>query len=783
MFTIYRPSDSEAAHKIYPSCLSRVGFGYALWHPEPHSTGEPQIGDVGYVREGAFVRLFNVNISASQHQVTSWTPKFEITSPLPLKVFQTDKRHAPIGPGRFPSRGVEEVEIHGELTGGVPSGGSATLSASYGCKEIHGALLVLKSHAFAESLYDNRELETYIVREHGNWHAYARDYVGHRVEPKDIVLVSGWVKAPADWATAAFSNSNVMRQLSIGEQFAQFVGLSLSRLRTRAYSGPPMERRGARYPNTAGPGEPPNQCIFVKRYKIKKRAGIVRVILAGSGHDNLRTGDRDDRADSGPRLLNVATPTEEGGLFSKAQVTEMDPLDILLEYILEVSEAQSAIARDEDLESILGGDVCPIDLSTYLRWRQPPVSVDDAYGRISLQNLLYRDHERLLNPRITASDLVRWPHITMKGSADVRSGTVELPMDGKKGKLELSNFVFLQFSNNAGNAGPRRCLAISLDGSLMAAESWTSQHIVIWRTSDGLMVDSLPLQGPTSRVTAICFSPDARLAFGTPDNILSVCDVIPGASRARFEGHKSHITTVTFSPRDDRLASCSSDGEVILWDLSSGSPSYRFVGQPPMSQLVFDPQGLQLAAVFRSQVVVFRIRAQISKQATIPFTATQIRATASFSPSGDRIALAYGASAGIYTTSTAPRALGVGENGKTTTFAVFSPDGRAIASISGEGGAKRAMVKDTSTGDVKLKIPCVGDVVEFSPDGRFVAVPYGRTIVVHSAQSGERIALLKDMSDQDVTDLRFLSDSRRLLFVGATGPIGIVNVADTLRVR
>ena len=58
---------------VYAASLLPVGEGYALWYPEPHdSTGEPQIGDVGYVRQGAFIRLFNINTSRSEHALDFW---------------------------------------------------------------------------------------------------------------------------------------------------------------------------------------------------------------------------------------------------------------------------------------------------------------------------------------------------------------------------------------------------------------------------------------------------------------------------------------------------------------------------------------------------------------------------------------------------------------------------------------------------------------------------------------------------------------------------------------
>ena len=47
------------AYKIYAEQLFPLGHGHALWEPEPTRFGAVQIGDVGYLRDGAFYRLFN----------------------------------------------------------------------------------------------------------------------------------------------------------------------------------------------------------------------------------------------------------------------------------------------------------------------------------------------------------------------------------------------------------------------------------------------------------------------------------------------------------------------------------------------------------------------------------------------------------------------------------------------------------------------------------------------------------------------------------------------------
>lgn len=109
MFWFFRPPPSS--HVVYSSSLSSLSLGYALWHPEPHTTGELQIGDVGYVKDGAFIRLFNINTSLPEHQVTSWSRRFEITDPLPTDVFQVDRRDALLTPGHYCSHGVEQKDV------------------------------------------------------------------------------------------------------------------------------------------------------------------------------------------------------------------------------------------------------------------------------------------------------------------------------------------------------------------------------------------------------------------------------------------------------------------------------------------------------------------------------------------------------------------------------------------------------------------------------------------------------------------------------------------------
>ena len=56
-----------ADYDIYREQLSikYPTYGYALWNPSPSNPNNPvEIGDVGFIYKGKFIRLFNAQISA-----------------------------------------------------------------------------------------------------------------------------------------------------------------------------------------------------------------------------------------------------------------------------------------------------------------------------------------------------------------------------------------------------------------------------------------------------------------------------------------------------------------------------------------------------------------------------------------------------------------------------------------------------------------------------------------------------------------------------------------------
>jgi WD40 repeat protein len=90
----------------------------------------------------------------------------------------------------------------------------------------------------------------------------------------------------------------------------------------------------------------------------------------------------------------------------------------------------------------------------------------------------------------------------------------------------------------------------------------------------------------------LAYSPDGLwLASAVSDRTVRVRDLATGTLRFRLMGHTDIVRSVTFSSRDNLLASASKN-EVIVWDAQTGTERFRTVGANPVS---FSPDGGILA--------------------------------------------------------------------------------------------------------------------------------------------------------------------------------------------
>lgn len=101
----------DPPHETYTKALLPKGHGQALWEPDPGTNAPVKLADVGYLQNGAFIKLFNPSEAADD-------PSNLFGLPLehqPCNVGPIQRRNPLAGGIPIYSEGVSELGMDGRL--------------------------------------------------------------------------------------------------------------------------------------------------------------------------------------------------------------------------------------------------------------------------------------------------------------------------------------------------------------------------------------------------------------------------------------------------------------------------------------------------------------------------------------------------------------------------------------------------------------------------------------------------------------------------------------------
>ena len=128
----------------------------------------------------------------------------------------------------------------------------------------------------------------------------------------------------------------------------------------------------------------------------------------------------------------------------------------------------------------------------------------------------------------------------------------------------LDTYQFREFSEPADSLN---CIAFHPYGSVMA--SGHSDGIFLWHVPTGKQFAKL--EGHTHTVTSIAFSPNGKILAsggGYVDKNVILWDIATTKEITRLKGHTKGVRCLAFSADSNTLLSGSSDGTLLVWDIS-----------------------------------------------------------------------------------------------------------------------------------------------------------------------------------------------------------------------
>ncbi|KAI0293408.1 hypothetical protein BC826DRAFT_381343 [Russula brevipes] len=281
-------------------------YGHALWKPSPGGLYHAvEVGDVGFIREGYFHRLFNILLPEGHPSHRDGVPQ----NHEPLELRMSSPTYAGmLQPNNLCSKGVfmDSDEY------GLYALGPDSAQLSFSCTRRQGAILALPLPARYKDTAARGDFAKCITKHIDEWFAFAQECGSGISRREDIILVTGCHLAKS-WANIAFQDRHEKVtfgvQVSGGHVEWQFT---------------PEGARGVAFNlGPSGQNLLEDQCIFVRGFRVTRFMGILPRLQGAAGPARI---PGDDNPDAAAQIISISVDTHY-----------QDPLHTLLNYISTVS--------------------------------------------------------------------------------------------------------------------------------------------------------------------------------------------------------------------------------------------------------------------------------------------------------------------------------------------------------------------------------------------------------------------------------------------------------------